>query len=253
MNNLDHDSLLTIGSITDPSFEVDAGNCSLARGDVSACETSFDGKSSAIFALDVWQSFTGGASGSSAAVSLSAAMFGQSDSFDPVAAACFGLKKPFRFCCPLAGVLSPELTLDFERFSNGREVSLFRDLFLEFGVADGTVSGIDLGLGLSCTAFEAPSASAEGGCVLLGPSFVSSVTGVFGASLPGVVDGFRKNMSLIFLRRSNSGISLPDRGNIFFGEYSFIRSPFSNIPFGFMISRRLTSLSSNSILSLNVA
>lgn len=159
VNNLDHDSLLTIGSITVslPSFAVDvtAGKSFPFRGDFSVCETWLDDKSPRLV-LEAW--LPEGVSGSSA----TAVTFDLSDSLDSVPVACLGLKKPFRFCWPLAGVFFPKLALVFERFGNGSEVSLFSVLLLALGFTDGAVSGIDLDFGFSCpSAFEASSVLEE--------------------------------------------------------------------------------------------
>lgn len=50
------------------------------------------------------------------------------------------------------------------------------------------------------------------------------------------VAGLLKNISLMLLRRSNSGIRRPDSGRRSFVEYSRCRSPFTNIPGGLTIS-----------------
>lgn len=67
--------------------------------------------------------------------------------------------------------------------------------------------------------------------------------------------GFRANMSLMLRRlsTSNSGNRRPDPGSIHWDEYSRRRSPFSNAPGGFIISRMCTVSPLRDTLSLKTA
>ena len=75
----------------------------------------------------------------------------------------------------------------------------------------------------------------------------TSAVSAFGAEKPAVdialgvslladcwTEGLRVNMSRMFLRPSNSGISFPDIGSMSFALYSLCRCPSENIPVGFM-------------------
>ena len=146
----------------------------------------------------------------------------------------FGLKNPLSVFCPGAeGVDAWATDDDFERLSvtGGAGGSLFSDLlrvipwvslFSSVVWTDGVLFPSDaVGDSFSCT--EAVRSSA--------------VETVF-----GFCDGLRVNMSLMFLLLSNSGINRPDVGKRHLVEYSCSRSPFRNIPGGFIISSMLMGL-----------
>lgn len=144
----------------------------------------------------------------------------------------FGLKKPFSVFCPAAEGVGTGVTVDFDLLSVAEAVSLFSDLLR---VRPWLLSGIFVDGVLF------PSDA-------VGSSGTETVEAVF-----GFCDGLRVNISLMFLRLSNSGINRPEVGKRYFVEYSCWRSPFLNTPGGLITSRTLTSPSSISIVSLNVA
>ena len=145
----------------------------------------------------------------------------------------FGLKKPFRLCCPFsAGVPLVGVVMDLDRLS-GRLVDVSpsdRFLFVLFAEFAGGTGGAGLGEGCdgkvdavatssatccskaSCSVAEGTSAKFVNGCSSLCSPIDEWVVWAFGR------EGLRENISLIFLRRSNSGINLPDSGRRSFME-----------------------------------
>lgn len=66
-------------------------------------------------------------------------------------------------------------------------------------------------------------------------------------------EGFCENMSLMFRRRSNSGMSLPDMGKRFFVDQSTLRFPSTNIPGGLTMSLMYVTLSPRLTCSFRTA
>lgn len=66
-------------------------------------------------------------------------------------------------------------------------------------------------------------------------------------------EGLFANMSRMFRRLSNSGMSFPDKAGRSLVEYSLSRLPSRKVPGGFMMSRMSTSSSSQLTRSLMVA
>lgn len=111
----------------------------------------------------------------------------------------FGLKNPFSVFWPGAEGAGAGVTVDFDRLSVAGAVSFFSDLLR---VRPWLFSGI---------------------CVD-GVLFSSDAAGCSGAetveAVLGFCDGLRVNISLMFLRLSNSGINRPDVGKRHLVEYS---------------------------------
>lgn len=246
MNSFDHDSLLTIGSITVSS--VDSVVVSL----------------SVVVTWEGWLGFCGDeGTGGMDFVGLD-----PNASFKPGALACcvgfaswlscvfFGLKKPIKLCCPLPDVFGSDLPPDLLLLGGGTGAFSFRGR-LETPFAevldvrseldwDLYNSGLD-GLWKGSTVFVEADSDGTGTNV----SFTALVIATL-FSLK-VEDGLRVNMSLMLRRWVNSGMRRPDRGNRSFAEYSRCRIPFTNTPGGLTISLISTSLPSKSTFSLNIA
>lgn len=183
----------------------------------------------------------------------------------------FGLKKPFRLCCPFP-VDIPFIAVgpDLDRL-RGRLLDVSpRDrllLMLVAGLAGGMGDAVFAGIcggrvGAVITTLATCCSEGSGGTVEgVSDTCVNGVNGL--SRLCNEVDasvlcadgreGLRENISLIFLRRSNSGINLPDRGSRSFIEYSRNRLPSLNMPAGFITSRTSTSWPSSKILPFRVA
>jgi len=158
----------------------------------------------------------------------------------PLLVDAFGLKNPFKLCWPLLDAASATaVEPDFERFRGLMEDASVRGRF--FPVDDVVLD-----------AFEDVPAPVPGGAgVVAGNWFSTSAVSAFGAEKPAVdialgvsllvdcwTEGLQVNMSRMFLRPSNSGISFPDMGSISFVLYSLCRCPSENIAVGFMWSSR---------------
>ena len=184
------------------------------------------------------------------------------------AAGVFGLKKPFKLCCPFPVVVAcADVDTDLERL-RGRLVEVSpRDrllLVLFAGLAGGAG---EAGLGEDCggracaVARDDATRRSTASCNIVEGGSAASADGVSlsssrdGDSVLGAVvtEGLRENMSLMFLRRSNSGISLPDSGWRSFIEYFRNRLPSLNMPTGFITSRTSTSSPFSEILSFRTA
>jgi len=148
----------------------------------------------------------------------------------------FGLKKPLRLCCPFPVVAKAALAADLVRLAaGGVYVSSLWDRLEPIGSWTSDVPWPRLVLFKATWASEF-SLSVDDGFEFDVESRLLSFGA--GAAVPfPALDDLRKNISLIFLRRSNSGINRPDNGNTSVVEYSRWRSPFLNIPKGFMMSR----------------
>lgn len=156
----------------------------------------------------------------------------------------FGLKKPLRDFCPGVEGVGACAATDFERlidveatdslFSDRLRVSPCVSLLSSLILTDGVLFPSDVaGDSFSWGKVEER----------------SSVVGVgfaFGC-------GLRVNISLMLLLLSNSGISRPDIGKRYLVEYSCWRSPFWNMPGGFMASNMLTEFPSRDTESLKIA
>ncbi len=164
-----------------------------------------------------------------------------------------GLKKPFRLCCPFpADTPVAAVETDLVRL-RGRLVDVSpKDRFLLVlfaGLAGGTgeagfeedcdgrgvegaIKVATCGTTASCDTVEGTSGTSVNG---LWPLCGKIDDGVHGCAVGR--EGLRENISLIFLLRSNSGISLPDSGSRSFIEYSRNLLPSLNMPAGFIMSR----------------
>ena len=180
----------------------------------------------------------------------------------------FGLKKPFRLCCPFpVDIPFAVVETDLDRL-RGRLVDVSpRDrllLTLFAGLAGGIgEAGWEDGCGgrEGAVAIEVATCGSTISCRTVEGNWEISVNSL--SRLCAVVDdwvlcavgreGLRENISLIFLRRSNSGINLPDSGSRSFIEYSRNRFPCLNMPAGFVTSRTSTSSPFSKILSFSVA
>ena len=188
----------------------------------------------------------------------------------PLVAAAFGLKKPLRLCCPFAEAVGPAVEdPDFTRLNDLEVVFSGNDLLLLAAAVEGLVAAIEEaadsneGIFSSCLTGDVETTTEEVDRKESPPiAHPSKELGVLGSSKVGpsmlVLDsvvsvGLRVNISRMLCRRSNSGISFPDRGKVSFSEYSLIRCPSRNVPLGFITSLTSTSLSSITIRSFMVA
>lgn len=164
-----------------------------------------------------------------------------------------GAKKPLRLRCPEAvadkfDVADP----DFGRFEVLGFDDSATDRFLP--AVNGELEGMEgveaetLCFSPVCSVdvsgFERPVVA---GCM---SEFLSSSTVPF-ILCDCCIDGLRANISRMFLRPTNSGMSLPDIGSrSLTAEYSLWRIPLVNMPAGFITSRTSRSSPLMEILSL---
>lgn len=162
------------------------------------------------------------------------------------------LKKPFRLCCPFpadtpVAAVETDLVRLKERLVDVSPKDRFL-LVLFAGLAGGTG---EAGFEEDCNGRVVSGATKVATCGSTASCDTAEGTaGTLGKDLSppcGKVDdwvlcavgreGLRENISLIFLRRSNSGTSLPDSGSKSFVEYSRNLLPSLNMPAGFIMSR----------------
>lgn len=236
VNSFDHDSLLTIGSITVSSVESVA--VLLSWSVTREVGTGFCGEANTdgidFVRLDC--------KASSKLEALASCVF-------------FGLKKPMRLCCPFPDMFGSDLPPDLLRLGGGAgALSLRTRLETPFGGVLDARSEFDCdlynsdldGLRKDSSEFVEADSDATG---------TSSFTASSIAMLFSLKDddGLRVNISLMLRRWVNSGMRRPDRGNRSFVEYSRCRIPFSNMPGGLTISLISISLPFKDTLSLNTA
>lgn len=278
VKSLDHDSADATGSWTcgedcvvvrigEGEYVLDGGEVSISDGDSPATRGRLRGGvwvvgdilSDALLgplakSAAAWGDGAGWASSS---LTVSVAMSCPEATFmAPLLVVAFGFRKLFRLCWPLPGIAAltetAELDLAFldvllpATSVGGRFLStpvLTLATFEDEPVALACDEALDI-TGVTSTAWTAIS------------------TGTVGSPLPNIedivplddcIEVLRANISRMFLRPSNSGMSRPDSGKMSLAEYSLWRWPFSNMPTGFMRSTKNTSLPSFLTLSLKVA
>jgi len=127
----------------------------------------------------------------------------------------FGLKKPLRLCCPFAAAEGAGAEDGFVRFTGLLVVAsgLLRFLMLTDGerAGRGAMLGemeVETGMPL-CRVCVADGLAS--GAVFVIASSVEELVALVLCDCGS--EGLRANMSRIFLRPTNSGMSLPDKGN----------------------------------------
>ena len=173
----------------------------------------------------------------------------------PLLVVAFGFKKPFKLCWPLLGTagLADMAAVDLALLDN-----LLPDTSVE-----GRFLSVPL---VTLATFEEDSETlaceeALGGTGMTSTAWIATSLGIVGSPLRDIEDMiplgdgieiFRANISRMFLRPSNSGMSRPESGKMSLAEYSLWRWPFTNVSTGFMRSTKYTSRPSVVILSLKV-
>ena len=174
---------------------------------------------------------------------------------DPVPASSgarvLGLKKPLRLCCPLpADCVDTRVLVGLVRLEGLEDGISVDGLFAACGLFK-PVDDFELFAGGD----EVSNSCVWGGVANISPStslsslrpcaeedsLLPSATGE-PLLVSGARESFLANMSLIFLRLSNSGISFADNAGMSFVEYSFRRLPSLNVPGGLTKSEMWTSL-----------
>lgn len=188
----------------------------------------------------------------------------------PLVAAAFGLKNPLRLCCPFVEAVEPVVEdPDFTRLSDLEVVFSGNGLLLLRTAMEGLAAAIEEVVDSNEGRFDSssiedaetkpdevdgkdsrPIAPPSGGLGIFCSAPVRPSMFVLGSVVSVCL---RVNISRMFRRRSNSGISFPDRGRMSFDEYSLTRCPLRNVPLGFITSITSTSSLSTTIRSFMVA
>ena len=170
--------------------------------------------------------------------------FSKSVRVPPSLVVALGLKKPFKLCWPFVGVAAVEPDCD-----------RFKDLLADISIAGRFLLVVSMvffalvgwSLSLRCNiALVSGLLSLDIVAAALKELAASVRDDIGGAiAVVAMVEGLRANISRMLRRPSNSGMSLPDSGKMSFVEYILWRWPSTNIPVGFIRSRKciLPSLS----------